>query len=266
MLFTTRKSKKFAEEVARALDGRLEKCHLTLGLRTCRYCVKFKYRGLRVHAYFFYPSCELWVQNFSYPDNFSLCLPAPLPSLVHTIPLNDSANNYSVPIFIDPNTHENVVRSFLQTPIKKVDFKKLLFAKKEHLIINSEQLIFRGRINTISLLTERLELLCQIFETSAMASQSKTPKKIDPLEVPEHLRDLIPMAERWGIGDDVLRQEIWDEATPEEKEDLKAGLQGRTKEISDWLDELERTASDSGAAAYFMYLLEGLDESGLWPD
>jgi hypothetical protein len=42
-----------------------------------------EYRGMRVHAYFFYPSCELWVQNFSYPDNFSLCLPAPLPSLVH---------------------------------------------------------------------------------------------------------------------------------------------------------------------------------------
>jgi hypothetical protein len=80
------------------------------------------------------------------------------------------------------------------------------------------------------------------------------------------LRDLIPLAERWGIGDDTLRQEIWDEATPEEKEGLKAGLKGRTEEISNWLDELATIASDSGAAAYFMYLLEGLDESGLWPD
>jgi hypothetical protein len=118
MLFATRKSKKFAEEVARAFNGRLEKCYLALGLRTSKYCVKFKHHGMRVHAYFYHPWYELWIKNYSYPDGFSLCLPVSLPNYVISIPLKDSFNDYSVPIFIDPNTHENAARSFLQIVTK----------------------------------------------------------------------------------------------------------------------------------------------------
>ena len=37
--------------------------------------------------------------------------------------------------------------------------------------------------------------------------------KIDPSAVPEHLRDLIPIAEKWCISDDLVRTKLEDKAT-----------------------------------------------------
>ena len=118
----------------------------------------------------------------------------------------------------------------------------------------------------MAFIKKRLAILGGIFERCANISLSSTRTQIDHLEVPEHLRDLIPLAELWGIGDDVVRNEIWQGATPQEKKDLKYRLQGRIEEITQWLDELDKTGSATSAAGYFMFLLEGLDESDLWPD
>ena len=50
--------------------------------------------------------------------------------------------------------------------------------------------------------------------------------EIDPANVPEDLRDLIPIAEAWGIGDDVIRGDHGESASPEQKERFKAALTG----------------------------------------
>ena len=93
--------------------------------------------------------------------------------------------------------------------------------------------------------------------------------RIDPEKVPEHLRDLIPMAEKWGIGDDIIRSDLEEKATETEKKEFQEALRGRTAQVTTWLDSFDDdsdTNSMTEEAGYFMYMLEGLDESGLWPD
>ncbi len=140
MLPWTRKSKRLAEEVADTFNGRLENCRMALGLRTCRYCVKIEIRDMRVHAYFFHPYYELWLQNFIGPDVFSLCLPAPLPHLAHSIPLEDPFKDYDANVFVSLICHANAARSFLQAANNEIDIKKLLITKNERLIITNSNL------------------------------------------------------------------------------------------------------------------------------
>jgi hypothetical protein len=89
--------------------------------------------------------------------------------------------------------------------------------------------------------------------------------EMDPAHVPEDLRDLIPMAEQWGIGDDVIRGDYGEAASAEQKERFKAALTGRTARVTEWLDSFG-TEAMSEEAGVFMYMLEALDEMGLWPD
>jgi hypothetical protein len=88
---------------------------------------------------------------------------------------------------------------------------------------------------------------------------------ISPTAVPPHLRDLIPMAEKWGIGDDIIRTDVERKASESEKAEFRDKLRGRTKEVSDWLDSF-KTGEMSREAAHFMRMLEALDEMHIWPD
>jgi len=82
------------------------------------------------------------------------------------------------------------------------------------------------------------------------------------------------MAEKWGVGDDIVRSDLEDKATEEEKNEFKEALRGRTADVTAWLDsfdavpDLKSEAANpmSEEAVPFMYMLEALDESGLWPD
>ena len=61
---------------------------------------------------------------------------------------------------------------------------------------------------------------------------------IEPLcpdNVPEGLRCLIPLAERWGINDDILRMDELNWATPAEIESLKSAVRHFSKQFNDWL-------------------------------
>ena len=100
---------------------------------------------------------------------------------------------------------------------------------------------------------------------SGPAAVDRPVIELDPSKVPEDLRDLIPVAERWGIGDDVLRSALEEQASEEEKEQFREALRGRTARITEWLDSFgdEMLSEEAGT---FMYMLEALDESGLWPD
>ena len=89
--------------------------------------------------------------------------------------------------------------------------------------------------------------------------------EMDPVNVPEDLRDLIPVAERWGIGDDVIRGDFGDGASEDERERFRAALTGRTARVTEWLDSFG-DGPMSEEAGVFMYMLEALDEMGLWPD
>ncbi|AWH30661.1 hypothetical protein [Stenotrophomonas sp. YAU14A_MKIMI4_1] len=84
-------------------------------------------------------------------------------------------------------------------------------------------------------------------------------------QVPPDLVDLIPLAEKWGIADDELRDEMQQRATAAEKKALGDALKGRHARITAWLDTFPQGQPMPDAAAAFMYLQLGSDEMGLMP-
>lgn len=114
----------------------------------------------------------------------------------------------------------------------------------------------------------------QMQKKYGLYAENRPNIEIDPDKVPAHLRDLIPMAEKWGVGDDIIRSDLEDKATEEEKSEFREALRGRTADVTAWLDsfdtvpDLKSEAANpmSEEAVPFMYMLGALDESGLWPD
>jgi hypothetical protein len=58
---------------------------------------------------------------------------------------------------------------------------------------------------------------------------------LDPQKVPENLRHLIPYAELWGVGDDLIREDLLQSASPEALEDLQRVVQEHDDLLDDWL-------------------------------
>ena len=90
--------------------------------------------------------------------------------------------------------------------------------------------------------------------------------RLDSSQVPADLRDLLPLAEKWGIGDDVARSHFQGTASQAERDALKSALTGRNKRITEWLDSFSDAKPMSDEATAFMYMQLGLDEMGIWVD
>lgn len=87
--------------------------------------------------------------------------------------------------------------------------------------------------------------------------------RLNPENVPSGFRDLIPYAEKWGIGDDAIRGDYEEKAPGSQKKELGNVLRGRTREINEWLDSLKSSMSDEAAA--FMYMLSAAAEMDVYP-
>ncbi len=90
-------------------------------------------------------------------------------------------------------------------------------------------------------------------------SSDTAVQRLNPQQVPEDLRHLVPLAERWGIGDDVERIEKVDRATPAEREELRTAVEPVHARITAWLDTFGQGAMSDEAAA-FMYMQLALEE------
>ena len=55
-----------------------------------------------------------------------------------------------------------------------------------------------------------------------LTAENRPVIHLDPARVPEQLRRWIPLAERWGIGDDLIRDDCVEKATPDELRELLA--------------------------------------------
>jgi hypothetical protein len=86
---------------------------------------------------------------------------------------------------------------------------------------------------------------------------SATPFDIE--KIPEDLRDLAPLAQKWGVGDDAVRAELIESAAAVELQALRATVAPRATRITEWLDSFPHNTLSNEAAA-FMYLLEVVDE------
>jgi hypothetical protein len=59
--------------------------------------------------------------------------------------------------------------------------------------------------------------------------------QLDPAKVPPGLRHLIPLAERYGIADDLDREDMVLASSPEELAELKAAIARHDDQLDDWL-------------------------------
>lgn len=86
-------------------------------------------------------------------------------------------------------------------------------------------------------------------------------KKIDARKVPRGLRSLIPVALEWGIGDDVIRYSRIDQASTNQKRQLRKALPVEVRRsINNWLDRFNDGSAMTDEAACFMYLLLACEE------
>jgi hypothetical protein len=113
---------------------------------------------------------------------------------------------------------------------------------------------------------EKIAPASELQEEYDLYAKNRPTIQISVEEVPPGLRDLIPLAERWGIPDDIIRHDIFVKATQSEKEAFRRSLTGRTQEVNSWLDTFPPDEPMTDSAAHFMYMLEALDENGLWPE
>lgn len=107
----------------------------------------------------------------------------------------------------------------------------------------------------------------QIGSAAELAAQ-RGPDTPEPIhlrrdQVPPDLVDLIPLAEKWGIGDDLLRDEMQEHATDAEKRAIADALKHRHARISAWLDSLPQGQPMTDEAAAFLYMQLSVDEMGL---
>lgn len=87
---------------------------------------------------------------------------------------------------------------------------------------------------------------------------------IQPDAVPEGLRDLIPLAARWGISCDVTRHDAGARATPADLAELSRQLAGRHPEVHDFLylqDEAEDPEVSKAVSAFQCLLVFELEEA-----
>ncbi len=83
--------------------------------------------------------------------------------------------------------------------------------------------------------------------------------RLDPNNVPADLRHLVPLAERWGIGDDVERGDYGKAASPDDRKALRDAVVPLYPQITTWLDSFGDSPMPDEAAA-FMYLQLAIEE------
>jgi hypothetical protein len=85
---------------------------------------------------------------------------------------------------------------------------------------------------------------------------------VDAAEVPESLRDLIPLVERWAIPCDVTRGDYFAHQPEEDVARFWHDVLPRAAAINAWLDSLSQNVQRWPAAAvHFMYFLKAHSEA-----
>jgi hypothetical protein len=75
---------------------------------------------------------------------------------------------------------------------------------------------------------------------------------LDPSRVPVSLRPLIPLAEQWGVADDVIREELFRHASASELQHLSIAVRKHDDALDAWLAGPE-AASASPSPEYLAF-------------
>src|SRR5215471_1529005 len=68
-----------------------------------------------------------------------------------------------------------------------------------------------------------------------LVAENRPEIHLDPERVPAKLRHLIPYAELWGVGDDLIREDMIERARPEAIKELKEAVDACEDLLDDWL-------------------------------
>jgi len=80
--------------------------------------------------------------------------------------------------------------------------------------------------------------------------------------VPNELVYLIPLVEKWGLNNNMLREELYDKASKKEPLELKS-IENKREDIENWIKvESENDTLNSSEA--FDLTLKAYDDLGLW--
>jgi hypothetical protein len=104
-----------------------------------------------------------------------------------------------------------------------------------------------------------LSLMGQAGCERVSAPSRDSRSELSAANVPEDLRDLLPLAEKWGIGDDVDRTEALKRASDEELRALRGAVRTHGAAITHWLDSFGSGDMPAEAAA-FMYMQLAVEE------
>jgi hypothetical protein len=72
-----------------------------------------------------------------------------------------------------------------------------------------------------------------------LTAENRPTIHLDPRKVPKELRHLLPLAEYWGVGDDLIRDDIVYKADPEARQALVAAVARHEDALSAWLTSPE---------------------------
>ena len=146
---------------------------------------------------------------------------------------------------------------------------KLLFYEDEALALKKGGMryaIFFGPLMVLlfpALVIEIIVLL--VFGVDFQILQTRPPEissELNEDEVPSELRELIPLAKKWGIGDAEARENMIRNSSLPELVDLEQKVGPRMQQIADWTDGYsESQLKNSAIAGYFIFLQVAYEEA-----
>ena len=68
-----------------------------------------------------------------------------------------------------------------------------------------------------------------------LTAENRPTIKLDPANVPESLRHLIPLAERFGISDDLIREDFVEKTSAADLDELRRAIQEHEALFDEWL-------------------------------
>lgn len=101
----------------------------------------------------------------------------------------------------------------------------------------------------------------ELMEAFGLTAENRPTIKLNPENVPNGLKVLIPYAEEWGIDDDLIRADVLRKASSEALQDLILTIGRYDKAINEWLAGPE-AYQDKQTQEYYTFsaLLMAYDE------
>lgn len=75
----------------------------------------------------------------------------------------------------------------------------------------------------------------QMQDRYGLTAERRPTIVLDPNKVPFGLRELIPLAERFGVSDDLIRVDVLAKTPAQDVSLMKAAVQNHRKSLNEWL-------------------------------